>query len=80
MRDWTGNALRGRDISMVFQDPMSSLNPVLTVEQQICAPLKRHLRLSGKEARARAVELLQQVKIPAPAGDSPRIRISSAAV
>jgi oligopeptide/dipeptide ABC transporter ATP-binding protein len=67
MKDRDRNAIRGRDISMVFQDPMSSLNPVLTVEQQICAPLKRHLGLSGAAARARAVELLQQVRIPAPA-------------
>jgi oligopeptide/dipeptide ABC transporter ATP-binding protein len=66
MRDRNRNAIRGRDISMVFQDPMSSLNPVLTVEQQICAPLKRHLGMSGPAARSRAVELLQQVRIPGP--------------
>jgi peptide/nickel transport system ATP-binding protein len=61
------NRIRGKDVAMVFQDPMSSLNPVLTVEEQITAPLKRHLNMKGAEARARALELLQQVGIPAPA-------------
>ena len=60
------NRIRGKDIAMVFQDPMSSLNPVLSVEQQITAPLKRHLGMSGSTARAKALELLQQVGIPAP--------------
>ncbi len=59
------NQIRGRDVAMVFQDPMSSLNPVLTVEQQISAPLKRHLGMSGSAARARVLELLRQVGIPA---------------
>jgi peptide/nickel transport system ATP-binding protein len=61
------NGVRGQDIAMVFQDPMSSLNPVLTVEDQITAPIRRHLGLSKAAARERALELLQQVGIPAPA-------------
>jgi oligopeptide/dipeptide ABC transporter ATP-binding protein len=61
------NRIRGKEVAMVFQDPMSSLNPVLTVEQQIAAPLKRHLGIGGAATRARALELLQQVGIPAPA-------------
>ncbi len=67
MKERDLNSVRGRDISMIFQDPMSSLNPVLTVEEQIVAPLKRHMNLKGNEVRARALELLQQVGIPAAA-------------
>ena len=59
-------ALRGKEIACVFQDPMSSLNPVLTVGQQLCEPLKRHLGLSGRQAIARAEELLGEVGIPEP--------------
>jgi peptide/nickel transport system ATP-binding protein len=61
------NRVRGRDVAMVFQDPMASLNPVITVEKQIAAPIQRHLGLSKREARDRAVQLLQRVGIPAPA-------------
>jgi peptide/nickel transport system ATP-binding protein len=57
-------AIRGRDISMVFQDPMTSLNPVLTVGFQICEPLLQHLKLTPEAARARALELLKLVGIP----------------
>jgi peptide/nickel transport system ATP-binding protein len=57
-------ALRGRDIAMIFQDPMTSLNPVLTVGFQIMEPLFQHLRLSPDAARARALELLRRVGIP----------------
>jgi oligopeptide/dipeptide ABC transporter ATP-binding protein len=57
-------AMRGRDIAMVFQDPMSSLNPVLTICDQICEPLRLHQRLSQSEARRRAIELLDLVRIP----------------
>ena len=59
-------ALRGKEIACVFQDPMSSLNPVLNVGQQLCEPLKRHLGLSGRQALARAEELLGEVGIPEP--------------
>jgi peptide/nickel transport system ATP-binding protein len=57
-------AVRGREIAMIFQEPMSSLSPVHTVGDQIIEVLRLHLKLSKKEARARCVELLQQVEIP----------------
>jgi peptide/nickel transport system ATP-binding protein len=56
--------LRGREIAMVFQDPMSSLNPVLTVGRQITEVLRRHDGLKGDTAKDRAVELLESVGIP----------------
>ncbi len=59
-------ALRGREIACVFQDPMSSLNPVFDVGQQLCEPLRKHLGLSARQARARAEELLGEVGIPEP--------------
>jgi peptide/nickel transport system ATP-binding protein len=59
------NTVRGRDIGTVFQDPMSSLNPVMRIGDQLIAPLRKHMRLSVKEAERRAVELLRQVGIPA---------------
>jgi peptide/nickel transport system ATP-binding protein len=58
--------LRGREIACVFQDPMSSLNPVLTVGQQIAEPLRKHLSLSRVAARRRAEELLAEVGIAKP--------------
>jgi peptide/nickel transport system ATP-binding protein len=59
-------ALRGKDIACVFQDPMTSLNPVFTVGQQIAEPLRRHLGMSGAQAAARAEALLAEVGIPEP--------------
>ena len=59
--------IRGNDIAMIFQDPMTSLNPVYTVGNQICEPLKLHRNMKGKRARERAVELLGMVGIPKPA-------------
>ncbi|MEU6674870.1 ABC transporter ATP-binding protein [Streptomyces sp. NPDC046925] len=59
--------VRGKDIAMIFQEPMTSLNPVLTIGRQIGEVLRRHQGLSKKQARARAVELLDLVGIPAPA-------------
>ena len=59
-------ALRGRDIACVFQDPMSSLNPVFTVGQQIAEPLTKHLGLGRREATARVEELLVEVGMPEP--------------
>jgi peptide/nickel transport system ATP-binding protein len=59
--------IRGRKISFVFQEPMTSLNPAFTVGRQIGEVLRRHLGLSRREARARAIELLDLVHIPAPA-------------
>jgi peptide/nickel transport system ATP-binding protein len=59
--------LRGRDITYVFQEPMTSLNPVLTVGRQITEVLQTHQKLSRSAARARAVDLLSLVGIPSPA-------------
>jgi peptide/nickel transport system ATP-binding protein len=59
-------ALRGREISMVFQEPMSSLNPVFTVGFQLVESLTRHLGLSRRAARARAIERLDEVGMPEP--------------
>jgi oligopeptide transport system ATP-binding protein len=56
--------VRGREIAMVFQDPMTSLNPVLTVGRQLSEPLVVHMGLSWDEARRRSVELLEMVGIP----------------
>ena len=58
--------LRGNEISMVFQEPMTSLNPVFSVGEQIVEVLKAHQGLSKSEAREHAVELLESVKIPLP--------------
>jgi peptide/nickel transport system ATP-binding protein len=58
--------IRGRDIAMIFQEPMTSLNPVLTVGFQIMEPLLIHLGMSEEHARLRAVELLKMVGIPDP--------------
>jgi len=59
-------ALRGAEISMVFQEPMSSLNPVFSIGFQLVEVLRKHLVLSGKRARERAAELLREVGIPDP--------------
>jgi peptide/nickel transport system ATP-binding protein len=60
-------AVRGAGISMIFQDPMTSLNPVLTVERQIGEALRAHGRLSDRAVRQRATDLLIEVGIPDPA-------------
>jgi len=57
---------RGNKISMVFQEPMTSLNPVFTVGNQIDEVIKIHLRLSSKEAKERTIELLKLVNMPLP--------------
>ncbi|MEP7139742.1 MAG: dipeptide ABC transporter ATP-binding protein [Caldimonas sp.] len=59
-------ALRGREIACVFQDPMSSLNPVFTVGRQIVEPLMKHLGLGARQARTRSEELLAEVGMPEP--------------
>ena len=59
-------AVRGSAISMIFQDPMTSLNPVQTIGAQLRESLQLHRKLQGQEARARAVELLAMVGIPQP--------------
>ena len=58
--------LRGKDISVVFQEPMSSLNPVFTVGDQIAEVLRIHLKLNGKQSLDRALELMTEVGIPNP--------------
>jgi peptide/nickel transport system ATP-binding protein len=58
--------VRGRQISFVFQEPMTSLNPVFKIERQIGEVLIKHLDLSRRAARARTIELLELVRIPAP--------------
>jgi oligopeptide/dipeptide ABC transporter ATP-binding protein len=59
--------IRGNRISMIFQEPMTSLNPVYTVGQQIMEAVQLHQRVGKKAARAKAIEMLQLVGIPAPA-------------
>jgi oligopeptide/dipeptide ABC transporter ATP-binding protein len=56
--------IRGREISMIFQDPMTSLNPTLKIGTQITEVLRRHLKMTREEARKRAVQLLDEVHIP----------------
>src|SRR6187402_765281 len=58
--------IRGGQIGMIFQEPMTSLNPVLTIGRQIDEVLVLHQQLSARAARAQALELLQRVRIPAP--------------
>jgi len=58
--------IRGRDISMIFQEPMTSLNPVLTIGRQVAEPLTIHRRISRSEALEEAAKWLEYVKIPAP--------------
>ena len=58
--------IRGAKISMIFQEPMTSLNPALTIERQICETIRLHQRLGRREAREQAIELLNLVSIPSP--------------
>ena len=69
-------AIRGRDISMIFQEPMTSLNPVLSIGEQIKEPLFIHLKMSDEQAQARAIELLQLVGITDGARRLQQYRIS----
>ena len=66
------HAIRGRQIGMIFQNPMTHLDPVMTIGNQIAEPLRAHEGLGRKEALERAVDLLRQVGIPDPA-----LRVSS---
>jgi len=59
--------MRGNDVSMIFQEPMSSLNPVYTIGQQLCEVLHLHNKISRAEAMKRAEKLLEEVQIPEPA-------------
>lgn len=58
--------IRGKDIAMIFQDPMTSLNPVLTLGDQMMEPILRHTSSTHKEAWEKAVEVLRSVEIPSP--------------
>src|SRR5262249_58686688 len=60
-------ALRGSHLAMIFQDPMTALNPVRTIGDQLMEAVTAHARLTKPEARTRALELLDRVGIPAPA-------------
>jgi oligopeptide/dipeptide ABC transporter ATP-binding protein len=59
--------VRGAEISMIFQDPMTSLNPTLQIGTQLVETFRRHMDLSRQEARRRAVDLLEEVQLPNPA-------------
>ncbi len=60
--------IRGREISMIFQDPMTSLHPMHTVGRTLSEHLRQHLKLNRAQARERAIELLTEVRIPDPEG------------
>ncbi|HEX6594037.1 MAG TPA: ABC transporter ATP-binding protein [Bacillota bacterium] len=60
------NAIRGKDVAMIFQEPMTALNPVFTIGSQLQEVLFNHLKIDKKTARRRAIDLLKQVGIPRP--------------
>jgi peptide/nickel transport system ATP-binding protein len=64
--------IRGKEISVIFQEPMTSLNPVFTVGEQIGETLRLHMGMTGKQAQARVIELLTEVGIP-----NPQLRVNS---
>ena len=67
--DWSESeleSLRGKEIAMIFQEPIASLNPALTVGQQLIQPIQRHLGLSKADAWAKATDLLRLVQVPDP--------------
>jgi oligopeptide/dipeptide ABC transporter ATP-binding protein len=66
LKDSELRSVRGKEIAMIFQDPMTSLNPVLTIGRQIREVLQQHFDLGKNEALRRAAELLDQVGIPSP--------------
>jgi len=57
---------RGRDVAMIFQDPLTALDPVFTIERQLTETIRRHMDVSRAEARERAIDLLRMVQIPSP--------------
>ncbi|NPV69330.1 MAG: ABC transporter ATP-binding protein [Firmicutes bacterium] len=68
MREEELRRIRGRKTSMIFQDPMSSLNPVFTVGQQVIRVIRTHHRLSRREAEEKAAQVLEVVRLPDPGG------------
>lgn len=60
------NGIRGKEMGMIFQDPMTFLNPVLKVGTQLIEPLLNHTNMSKKEAKEKAIDLMRQVGIPSP--------------
>jgi ABC-type glutathione transport system ATPase component len=62
----TMRSIRGNEIGMIFQEPMTSLNPVFTIERQLTDGLRLHTNLSANETREKALELLKEVRIPDP--------------
>ena len=66
LQDHEMRAIRGNEISMIFQEPMTSLNPVLTIGKQIGESLRLHQGMNRRQAEARAIEMLKLVGIPAP--------------
>lgn len=66
IKDSEMNSIRGNDIGMIFQDPMTSLNPVFTIGDQLMEPLLKHKGMSKEEARKEAIEMLGLVGIPSP--------------
>ncbi|MGZ9724013.1 dipeptide ABC transporter ATP-binding protein [Rhizobium miluonense] len=62
----TEGIIPGRDVGAIFQDPMTSLNPLFTVESQLCEGMLAHLKIDRRQARARALELMKAVGIPEP--------------
>ncbi len=68
LRERDLQAVRGREIAMIFQDPMTSLHPMLTIGRVLTEHLRQHLGITRKAALERAVELLEEVRIPDPVG------------
>jgi len=68
--------LRGKEIAMIFQDPMTSLNPVLTVQEQMVETIQAHRRVSKSEARARTLELLGMGRHPAAGSEAQELPAS----
>ena len=66
LSEWEKRQIRGNEISMIFQEPMTSLNPVFKVGEQIIEAIKLHQGLSGTQAREKAIEMLELVGIPEP--------------
>jgi peptide/nickel transport system ATP-binding protein len=66
MKDDEIRKIRGKEIAMIFQNPLSSMNPVLTVGTQVAEPVELHQHLKKQEAKRRVIEMLKSVKIPLP--------------